>query len=188
MAFRAAAEQLPVDAIAAINPPLYLRERDRGASWLAQRAEAARYGQSMRVPGKWAKALRGRASFASFARVAGGVLSRRVANRLGGALSDAVAQGLAGDLVCMAERGVRTLLVFSAHGDGLEYFDAHAGPALRHASVRDLLETVVVEGAGHSFRPRAAQRRLCELLKTFVQAVGPAERRPGSGTGGSGTA
>jgi alpha-beta hydrolase superfamily lysophospholipase len=172
MAYRAAAEHLPVAAIAAINPPLYLLERDRGASWLAQRAEARRYGQSMRVPGKWAKALRGRASFASFALVAGGVLSRRVANRLGGAFSDTVPEGLASDLVGIARHGVRALFVFSAHSDGLAYFEAHAGPALRRAFVREALKSVVVEGAGHSFRPRAAQRRLRDLLRTFIQRSG----------------
>jgi alpha-beta hydrolase superfamily lysophospholipase len=179
MAFRAAAEDLPVDAIAAINPPLYLCERDRGASWLAQRAEALRYQRSMRVPGKWKKALRGRASFASFALVAGGVLSRRVASRLGGVFSNTVPEGLAGDLVRIARRGVRTLLVFSAYSDGLAYFEAHAGPALRHASVRNAMNTVVVGGAGHSFRPRAVQHRLCDLLTTFVQGIAPKKRRPG---------
>ncbi len=172
LAFRAAAEHLPVDAIAAINPPLYLREPDRGAGWLAQRAEAVRYGQAMRVPAKWMKALRGRVSLRSFAGVAGAMLSRRLANRLG-ALSAAPRDGVAGDLVGIARRGVRTLLVFSAHGDGLAYFDAHARPALRHAFVREAIETVVVEGAGHSFRPRAAQQRIADLLRAFVHKMLP---------------
>jgi dienelactone hydrolase len=179
LAFRAAAAGLDVDAVVAINPPLYLREPDRGAKWLAEQRELERYRQSMRVPGKWAKALRGRASYAAFTRVAGAMLSRSVANRVGGAFTDALPDGLARDLVTIADRRIRTLLVFSARGEALGYFEAHAQPAFRRGSVREIVRSVVVEGAGHSFRPRAAQQRVCELLTSFVDADEPA---PGART------
>ena len=70
----------------------------------------------------------------------------------------------------IAGRGIRSLFVFSRGDDGLEYFQLHAPPALRRASVRDFIQHVVVEGAGHSFRPRAAQQTLRGLLIDFVAA------------------
>jgi hypothetical protein len=65
-------------------------------------------------------------------------------------------------------RGIRILFVFSRGDDSLKYFQLHAQPALRRASVRNCIQHVVVEGAGHTFRPRAAQQTLRELLTDFV--------------------
>jgi hypothetical protein len=39
--------------------------------------------------------------------------------------------------------------------------------------VQAFVKKVVVEGAGHSFRPRAAQRTLRGLLTDFVARIGP---------------
>ena len=63
-------------------------------------------------------------------------------------------------------------VVFSRGDDGLAYFQLHARPALRRAGVRDFVQHVVVEGAGHTFRPRAAQAELRKLLIDFVKRIG----------------
>jgi alpha-beta hydrolase superfamily lysophospholipase len=168
LAFRAARDGLAVDAIVSINPPMYLRDEGAGTPWRTERQEIERYQQSMRDPAKWAKALRGDASYAAFTRVAASALGRQVAARFSGVLGDGLPDGLAKDLGMIADRGIKSLFVFSRGDDGLEYFRLHAPPALRRAVVRDLIQHVVVDGAGHSFRPRAAQRALRELLIDFV--------------------
>jgi len=168
LAFRAAREGLDVDAIVSVNPPLYLRDGAAGQAWLAQGRELERYKQSMSDPGKWIKALRGGASYASFTRIAAGALARRVATRVSGVFTDALPDGLAHDLCTVAGRGVRTLLIFSRGDTGLAYFQAHAQPALRRPEVLRLVRHVIVDGAGHAFRPLSAQRTLRELLSDFV--------------------
>jgi alpha/beta superfamily hydrolase len=174
LAFQAARHSLAVDAIVAINAPLYLRDAD--AQWLREGRALERYQQSIREPSKWLKALRGGASTAAFTRLAASALARRVAVRINGVLGDTLADGLGRDLRSIAGRRVRSLFVFSRGDSGHAYFQQHAPPALRRASVRDFVQHVVVEDAGHVFRPRAAQQTLRRLLTDFVaaQTVNPA--------------
>jgi len=166
LAFDAARNGLAVDGIVAVNPPLYLR--DPGAVWPSEGRTLDRYLHSVRDPSKWMKALSGGASYAAFSRVAARVVARHVAVRVSGALGDSLPDGLARDLCAIAGRQIRSLFVFSRGDNGLSYFQLHAQPALRRGNVRNFVRQVVVENAGHVFRPRAAQRTLCELLDSFV--------------------
>jgi len=177
LAFQAARDGLAVDAVVSINPPMYLRDRNTGLRWVTDANEFERYQHSMRNPSKWLKALSGGAAYAQFMRVAASALRRSVAARVGGILGDALPDGLANDLCTIAGRGVRTLFVFSRGDDGLQYFQWHAQPALRRARVRDRVQHLIVEGAGHTFRPRAAQQTLREILIDFVEAQA-GDRRP----------
>jgi alpha-beta hydrolase superfamily lysophospholipase len=170
LAFEAAREGLDVDAIVSVNPPLYLRDGSAGVQWTMYVDEIERYQRSLRDPMKWIKALRGAASYAALVKVAARSMTRHVSVRVNGVLGDGLAGGLARDLAVIAGRGIRTLFIFSQGDDGLAYFQLHAAPALRQSSVRELIQQVVVEGAGHTFRPRAAQRALGELLLDFVAA------------------
>jgi len=170
LAFQAARDGLEVDAVVSINPPMYLRDRNAGLQLVTDANEFDRYQQSMRDPSKWLKALSGGAAYATFMRVSASALRRSVAARVGGILGDALPEGLANDLCTIAGRGVRTLFVFSRGDDGLQYFQWHAQPALRRARVRDFVQQLVVEGAGHTFRPRAAQQTLREILIDFVES------------------
>jgi alpha-beta hydrolase superfamily lysophospholipase len=170
LAFQAARDGLAVDAVVSINPPMYLLDRNAGVRWVADANEFDRYQHSLRDPSKWLKALRGGAAYAHFMRVSASALRRSVAARVGGLLGDALPEGLANDLCTIANRGVRTLFVFSRGDDGLQYFQWHAQPALRRARVRDFVQQLVVEGAGHTFRPRAAQQTLREILIDFVES------------------
>jgi pimeloyl-ACP methyl ester carboxylesterase len=167
LSFLAAREGLAVDAIVSINPPLFLRDGAAGAQWVLDGDDLERYQQSIRDPAKWIKALRGGASYATFTRVIASAL-RQFAVRVNGVVGDAIPNGLAKDLSAIAGRKIRSLFIFSRGDDGLEYFQLHAQPALRRAGVRDFVQHVVVEGAGHTFRPRAAQATLRKLLIDFV--------------------
>jgi hypothetical protein len=130
--------------------------------------ELERYQRSIRDPWKWVKVLRGAASYVSLVQVAARSMSRHVSARVSGVLGDTGADSLAQDLCSIAGRRIRALFVFSHGDDGLAYFELHAQTALRRAGVRQLVQHVVVEGAGHTFRPRAAQRTLRALLVDFV--------------------
>jgi hypothetical protein len=176
LAFEAARQGLDVDAIISVNPPLYLRDGTAGVQWTMDVDEIERYQRSLRDPMKWVKALSGAASYAALVKVAVRSMTRHVSVRIGDVLGSRLASGLAGDLVAIARRGIRTLFVFSQGDDGLAYFQLHAAPALRQAGVSGLIRHVVVEGAGHTFRPRATQRTLADLLDDFVasESVGNA--------------
>ena len=136
LSFVAARAGLPIDAIASINPPLYLREGPAGAR---QRAEAS--------------------------------LTRRIQSALGNVIGGPMRSGLARDLEGIAARGVACLFVFSGGDGGLDYFDLLGRQALRRRNVRERIRLVVVDGAGHTFRPSDAQRRLRALLDDFVAEI-----------------
>src|SRR5204863_3116050 len=125
LGFRAAREGLDADGVVCVNPPLYLVEGAGGAQWLADTREIARYQQSLGNPSKWAKALRGAASYSTATRLAAAALRRRVAIRVGIPAASPPAM-LAGDLEAIAARCVLTLFVFSAGDHGLDYFRVHA--------------------------------------------------------------
>ncbi len=170
LAFRAAGSDLNVDGIVSINPPLYLRDGSAGRQWVYDGRELERYQRSMRDPSKWMKALRGRASYATFTRMAATAIAQRVTMGLAGRRGDVLPDGLARDLIAIADYGIRALFVFSRGDNGLVYFERHAAPALRRSNVRHLIQHVVIDDAGHACRPQAAQQRLRELLTEFVSS------------------
>jgi alpha-beta hydrolase superfamily lysophospholipase len=168
LAFLAAREGLEVDAIVSVNPPLYLRDGVDGTQWQLDRDARERYLRAMRDPHTWAKALRGGVSYATFRRVAVRVFGGQVEDPPGAVPGDVLHDGLERDLDAIAARRIRSLFVFSGHDDGLEYFRLHGLAALQRAPGREFIQHVVVDGAGHSFRPRAAKRALRALMTDFV--------------------
>jgi alpha-beta hydrolase superfamily lysophospholipase len=171
LAFLAAREGLPVDAIVSLNPPLFLRDGSSGRRRLVEHDELGRYQRSLRDPAKWAKAIRGRAAYGTFVRLAAAAatrLGKELVSRIGTTFAGYRLEGLARDLECIAERGITSLFVFSRGDSGLDYFRLYASPALRRRKVRERLRCVVVDGAGHTFRLPSAQRALREILVEFV--------------------
>jgi alpha-beta hydrolase superfamily lysophospholipase len=174
-AFHAARQGLDVDAIVAVNPPLYLRDGEAAMQWLTEGDELGRYRQSLSDPSKWVRALRRGSSYATSLRVAVNLLRRHITVRATGVRSHHLPDGLANDLCVIAERRIDSLLVFSRGDDSLKYFQLHAQPALHRPEVREFVRTVVVDGAGHTFRPRAAQIELRRLLNEFVARIRDAD-------------
>jgi alpha-beta hydrolase superfamily lysophospholipase len=166
LAFQAARAGLPVDGIVSINPPMYLVELAAGMHW----HERKRSRQSIRNPSKWLKAFYRGVPYATFRRVAASVLGRERPGPIESPPGDARPSRLATDLQSIAERGIRSLFVFSSDDNGLSYFQLHAQPALLPTGRRGLIRHVVVAGAGHSFRPRAAQLALRQILIDFMAA------------------
>ena len=169
-AFHAALQGLDVDAIVAVNPPLYLRDGESAMQWLEEGDELGRYRQSLTDPSKWMTALKSGSAYATSLRVAVNFMRRHIRVRAAGVRSSDLPDGLANDLCQIADRRVKSLFVFSRGDDSLKYFQLHAQPALHRSEVREFIQNVVVDGAGHTFRPRAAQLELRRLLNEFVAA------------------
>ena len=168
LAFEAARAGLAVDAIISVNPPMYLRDGGRG--WVAQQRQLDRYQQSIRNPLKWLQSLRsGTAATAIFALAQRA--GRNTASRLKRVTGDRLPAGLASDLQVIAQKNITAFFVFSDGDNGHRYFEQHAPPALRRTDIRRLVQHVVVDDAGHVFRPMAAQRRLKALLNEFVSRI-----------------
>jgi alpha/beta superfamily hydrolase len=169
-AFRAAAAGLDVAGIACVNAPLQEGAGDAGLARLRDAREIGRYRRSLSDRSKWRKAFAGRVSYGTLAALSVRAVRARMRDVLAGRLGARV-QGLAADLEALARRGVRAVFAFSDSDDGLAYFDAESAAAFRRPAVRRLVSRVVVAGAGHTFRPRAAQRALRELLDGFVRSA-----------------
>jgi hypothetical protein len=173
LAFEAARRGLAVDAVVAINPPLYLR--DGGRQWLKEQREADRHRRSLQDPSRWIYAIRKGTAAAAAARIAARA-GRTAAGNLRTLLRSDTPEGLAGDLHAIARRGIATLFVFGDADNGKRYFDQHARPALRRADVARAIRHVVVTHADHAFRPLRAQRVLRSILDEFVSSLAPLEQ------------
>jgi thioesterase domain-containing protein len=167
LAFDAARSGIGVDAIIAINAPLYLR--DGGREWVREQRQLDRYQRSMRRPAKWLEALGSRRSVAAAGRAIVRRAGRSAAAGFRRAIGDALPDGLARDLQTIARRGTSALFIFSDADNGRRYFDQHAPAALRRGEIRDRIDVVVVNDAGHAFKPLAAQQQLRALLSGFVR-------------------
>jgi alpha-beta hydrolase superfamily lysophospholipase len=168
LAFKAAQRGLDVDAVVSINPPLYLLEGR--SNWPGEHQQLQQCYQWLRHPSTWREAWRNIQSYPAGIRAIPHDLVRRLSIPFSTLLGDASVPALSGDLRAIARRGIRTLFVFSRGDNGLAYFQYWSPHALRGDSVSRYIQHVVVEDAGHAFRPRAAQRRLCALLTDFVAA------------------
>ncbi len=166
--FRAALEGLPVDAIVAINPPLYLREGSSGKRRANEDDEVRRYQRLLRNRSSWAKALRGRAAYGTALRLALGSYGRKLLARVNEAAGGRLLDGIVRDLDAISARGIASLLVFSRGDNGLNYFQLRGGTALRARRLRRHVQHVIIDGADHTFRPPEAQRALKVLLMDFV--------------------
>ena len=168
LAFRAALLGLPVDSIVAINPPLYLRDGTTGMQCATDDSEFERYRRLLFDRARWTKVLRGRAAYGTFLRLCSGYFRRwflaRVNTISGGRLID----GFRHELDAISARGITCLFVFSRGDRGLDYFRLYGGAGRRVERRRRGIEHVVVDGAGHTFRPLAAQRELRAHLIDFV--------------------
>ena len=168
LAFRAALLGLPVDSIVAINPPLYLRDGSAGMQCATDDSEFERYRRLLFDRSRWTKVFRGRAAYATFLRLGWGFFSRQFLARVNTISGGRLIDGFGRELDAISARGITCLFVFSRGDRGLSYFRLYGGAGRRGERRRCGIDHVVVDGAGHTFRPLAAQRELCARLIDFV--------------------
>ena len=173
-AFCAAREGLQVDAILAVNAPLYLRDGvwPTIKQWIEYQ-EIGNYRSKLRDPARWVNALRGRAAYGYFARFAASYVRQKVGGRIASVFGSRLLDGLVRDLDGIRARGITSLFVFSRGDAGLEYFKLHAGPAFLRRKARKSIRYVVVDAAGHTFSPPEAQQALRQILLDFVKSQTP---------------
>ena len=166
LAFRAALDGLPVEAIVAINPPLYLRDGSAGMQYATDDSEFERYERLFFDRTRWTKVLQGRAVYGTFLRLGLGVLGRKILTSVNAICGGRLFDGFIRELEAISARNITCLFVFSRGDRGLNYFRLYGGAGRR--GQRRGIHHVVVDGAGHTFRPLAAQRALRALLNDFV--------------------
>ncbi len=166
LAFRAALDGLPVDAIVAINPPLYLRDGSAGMHSASDDSEFKRYQRLLFDRGRWTKVLRGRAAYRTFLRLGWGFFGRKLLARINTMCGGRLIDGFRHELNAISASGIACLFVFSRGDHGLDYFRLYGGAGRR--AERRGIHHVVVDGAGHTFQPLAAQSELRALLNDFV--------------------
>ena len=166
-AFQAARNGFPVDGILAVNAPLYFREgSDYSRQELSDQRELRRYSHSLTNLDKWKKALRGRASVATFAWVSVVGFWRSIRSNLVAAGLRLRPAGLEADLQGIVARGIRACFAFSEADLTLGYFELRAKGSIRRS--RGQIEWVVVDDADHTFRPLRAQAALRTLMGEYL--------------------
>jgi pimeloyl-ACP methyl ester carboxylesterase len=131
------------------------------------------YARSLLRRDVWARTLRGEVDVRGIT----GALKARFKDRAAAGL-DALAARARGKtppgsdiqraFVELSERGVDTLLVFSANDGGLDVIEKHLGHHARRMRGRKNFELEIVEGADHTFTPIDSQYRLEELVTSYM--------------------
>ncbi|MBU8895180.1 alpha/beta hydrolase [Corallococcus sp. M34] len=70
--------------------------------------------------------------------------------------------------VALADRGLESLLVYSANDGGLDVIERYLGPHARKLARRPNFRFEVVDGADHTFTPLWAQAHLGQLILSFI--------------------
>lgn len=170
-AFQAARDRVPVDGILAVNPPLYFREGPGySPQELADQVELRRYTRSLTKLDKWKKALQGRASISTFARVSVVGCWRSLRSTLVALGLRLKRDGLEGDLQDITARGIPACFAFSESDLTLGYFELRARGAIRRS--RGRIQWTVVDHADHTFRPIRAQAALRSLMGEYLARWG----------------
>jgi alpha-beta hydrolase superfamily lysophospholipase len=164
LAFDAARQGIGIDAFVAINPPLFFRDNAEGKEWASHGAQLERFQQSVWSPAKWISTLRHPRVGMNVMRVVMKTLRRHAAAALARVRRTPQPGTLAADLASIAARGIRGHFVFSRGDAGLAYLQLHASTSLARKNIRRLVARTVVDGAGHTFRPQAAQAVMRRLI------------------------
>jgi pimeloyl-ACP methyl ester carboxylesterase len=126
----------------------------------------------------WAQAARGDVDVRGVA----GVLRDRLATRAGSAVEDVLAhlRGLPAPrtdveaaFCTLSDRGVESLLVFSANDGGLDMIEEHLGRGARRVRDRKNIRLEIVVGADHTFTRVRSQREVATLVTRFVERTFP---------------
>ena len=126
----------------------------------------------------WAQAARGEVDLRGVATV----LRDRLAVRVGITVEDLVAQWrgeppprtqVEAAFCAMSDRGVQSLLVFSASDGGLDMIEEHLGPGARRVRARKNIRLAIVAGADHTFTPVQSQHAIGTLVTSFVERAFP---------------
>ena len=91
---------------------------------------------------------------------------KRIGSRIG---VIRLADDLGRDLRAIADRGVATLLVYSAGDAGIEYMKARASDELARLTRAGSVRTEIVDGADHTFTAQAAQEKLVDTMTSYLQ-------------------
>jgi hypothetical protein len=128
------------------------------------------YFESVRKPETWARAISGGVNLAGIGLTLIERGMKRAGSRVRGrVLGSATEQDpVARDFYRLSDRGVETLLVYSAQDGGLDELEAHLDPGARKLNGRTNVQIVILDGADHTLTARWAQDRLARQLETFL--------------------
>jgi pimeloyl-ACP methyl ester carboxylesterase len=131
-------------------------------------------------PGKLRRLLTGEPAAWRMVRAVGHRALQALRNRLVPGGDTKVAR----ELRTMLNRGVKTMLVFSARDAGLAECDRQFGEGLAMIGPRDGFSLEIVEGASHTFSELQSRQRLTALMDLFLapwaasaEAQGPGQLR-----------
>jgi pimeloyl-ACP methyl ester carboxylesterase len=131
------------------------------------------YLQTVLKPQTWQRAFSGEVNLGGIGRT---LLERgikraraRVEGLKGRLLGvDRDASDVARGFYLLSDRGVDTLLVYSAQDGGMDELDTHLGPGGRKLAGRENVKIEIFEGADHTFTARWARERFARSLEEYL--------------------
>ncbi len=185
LAFHTAAEDTRVAGQIVINPQTFEWKRGDTLKLSVKKGyKSTRYYlQALTRPSVWMLALRGKLDVRGVASALRGRSVARAAVRLRGLAArwcglPEPRTEIARVFRAVSDRGVQSLLVFSANDGGLDMIERHLGDGANSMQEYANFRLEIVDGADHTFTRSEAQDRLRELVSRFVE--GSWSREPSS--------
>ncbi len=116
----------------------------------------------------WLKAITGKVNYRGFVRA----MSSRLKDLL--SARDGVSEAedpFKADLVSLADRGVRLLLIHAEGDEGLDYVRMILGHKAEQAWNSNSLRLEVIEGANHTFALLGSQQKLLRLIGDWAEGI-----------------
>ncbi len=134
--------------------------------------EVQHYQGALRHAGSWRKLLRGEVDLRRAARSIGRRAITLADARLGPTLArfglGSAHARVGGEIASLVDRGVDTLIVFSAGDPGLDYLDLYAREKVAELRARRSFRLAVIDDADHTFTPVAKQEELRALVTAHL--------------------
>lgn len=177
VAFHAGLRGATLTAQILVNPQtFYWNEGDSlDAAPAAVVGQVQAYGASARRWESWKKFLAGRAQYRALARTLalrardlGSIWIKRAGSQFG---MITLGQDLARDFRTVAERDIATLIVYSQNDAGIVYLKERAAREVARLARTGRFRIETIADADHTFTAQAAQRRLIDVMTSYLSSV-----------------
>lgn len=165
-ALRAAREGMSLDAVIAINAPLYYHPGDPFGLAAARELEARRLRLTVSSPAGWAKVVTGKTDFRYNVRAVTRYAMKYAKRSIADIVATATRKGSveADSLPTDCD----TFLIYSSTDAGLFFLETEGATQLRRRRQQKNFRMTVVEGPDHTFRDLRWQRHLSNLVTEYL--------------------
>jgi pimeloyl-ACP methyl ester carboxylesterase len=128
------------------------------------------YRRALLMPEVYGRVLRGKVDVKGIANRVATLLGARIKRGFNRLLGRSAVEGVLPKMKQLSARGTDTLMIMSAHDDGLDYVEFHLGMRGNKMRGDPNFRFVIVDDSDHTFSPLASQRKVIETVVGHLES------------------